>query len=47
MEVTDNWVLTEGIYKNGKGEIMATVPKMTDYDPENLGYLVDVALNGQ
>jgi len=45
VEVTDNWILTEGIFK--KGEIMATVPKMTDYDPENLGYLVDVALNGQ
>lgn len=45
MEITDNWVLTEGIYK--KSKIMATVPTMTDFDPENLSYLVDVALNGQ
>ena len=29
------------------GKIIATVPKLAEYDPENLGYLVDVALNGQ
>ena len=45
MEVVDSWILTEGVFV--KGKIMATVPMVTDFDPENLSYLVDVALNGQ
>lgn len=45
LEGCDNWVLTEGVYS--KGKILAKVPKMTEFDPDNLSYLVDVALNGQ
>jgi len=44
-DLAENWVVTTGKYVNGR--ITATVPKLTDFDPENLGYLVDVALNGQ
>lgn len=44
-ETNDAWILADGYYQNGK--IIATVPKLTDFDNENLTYLVDVALNGQ
>ena len=37
--------MADGYYQNGK--IIATVPKLQDFDSENLAYLVDVALNGQ
>lgn len=44
-ELSELWIMAQARYENGK--VTATVPKLTDYDPENLSYLVDVALNGQ
>ena len=43
-EIGDNWIYADGHYVDGK--IIATVPKLSDYDPEALSYYVDVALNG-
>lgn len=39
------WIKAEGYYKEGK--IIATVPKIDNFDPDVLAYSVDVALNGQ
>ena len=44
-EEADNWTTAEGFYENGK--IIATVPHLSGYDPEQMVYSVDVALNGQ
>jgi hypothetical protein len=44
-DIGDNWITTNGQYSYGK--VTAIVPRLSDYDPENLTYLVDVALNGQ
>lgn len=41
----DNWVLTAGHY-DGNGKIVCIVPMLDSFDPENLQYNVDVALNG-
>lgn len=38
-------MITDGQFENGK--VLAEVPKLTEFDSENLSYLVDVALNGQ
>jgi len=43
-EESENWNCTEGFYENGS--IIATVPHLSNYDPENMVYSVDVALNG-
>lgn len=40
----DNWVTTEGYFENGK--IIAKIPKLDNFDPEQLQYSIDVALNG-
>jgi len=40
-----DWITAEGYFENGK--IVATVPKVDNFDPEVLTYSVDVALNGQ
>ena len=45
MDAIENWVMTEGVYS--KGKITAKVPRINDFDPENLSFLIDVALNGQ
>lgn len=39
------WTCAEGFYENGC--IICTVPKIESYDPDNMTYSVDVALNGQ
>ena len=44
-ELNDSWTTAEGYYENGR--IIATVPKIDNFDPEQLTYSVDVALNGQ
>lgn len=44
-ELADAWTTAEGYFENGK--IIATVPKIDNFDPEQLTYSVDVALNGQ
>ena len=41
----DQWVTTEGYFQNGK--IIAKIPKLDNFDPEQLQYSIDVALNGQ
>lgn len=41
----DAWTCAEGFYENGC--IIATVPHIDNYDPDNMTYSVDVALNGQ
>jgi len=40
----DNWTCAAGHYDNGK--IVCIVPKLESYDPENMVYNVDIALNG-
>jgi hypothetical protein len=44
-DVSDAWTCAEGFYENGK--IIAKVPKLVSYDPDNMVYAVDVSLNGQ
>jgi len=44
-EENEAWTCAEGFYENGS--IIATVPHIQNYDPENMTYSVDVALNGQ
>jgi hypothetical protein len=41
----ENWYCSAGHYENGK--IICIVPELDLYDPENLQFNVDVALNGQ
>jgi len=41
----DQWVCAEGFYEDGR--IIATVPGLQNFNPDNLGFSVDVALNGQ
>ena len=41
----DQWVTTEGFFQNGK--IIAKIPKLDNFDPDQLQYSIDVALNGQ
>jgi len=43
-ESNDAWTCAEGFYENGC--IIATVPHIASYDPENMTYSVDLALNG-
>lgn len=42
---SEAWVTAEGYFQNGK--IIATIPQLENYDPEQLQYSIDVALNGQ
>jgi hypothetical protein len=40
-----NWVCSAGFYENGK--ITTTLPELDEYDPNNLQFNLDIALNGQ
>lgn len=44
MDDPEVWVTAEGYFQNGK--IIATIPKLENYDSEHLQYSIDVALNG-
>ena len=40
----DNWVTAEGYFENGK--IIAKIPHLDHFDPDQMQYSIDVALNG-
>lgn len=42
---SENWVCSAGHYENNK--IVCIAPELDEYDPENLQFNVDIALNGQ
>lgn len=41
----ENWVCSAGFYD--KGKITCTLPELEEFDPENLQFNVDIAINGQ
>lgn len=44
MDEGDAWVTAEGHFENGK--IIAKIPKLDTFDPDQLQYSIDIALNG-